>query len=339
MTVGNTPIVEVDGILAKLECCNPCGSIKDRIAEFILRKSKASGVLQPGQPIIEATSGNTGIAMAYYGREAGHPVTIVMPENMTEERKALIRGFGADLILCSVEGSFAEAAEIRDRLAIERGWFNPDQFSNPYNVECHRTTTGAELIGQLEGRQVDAFVAGVGTGGTLIGIGEALREHYPNVHLAAVEPAESAVMTGGEAGPHAIYGIGDGFIPAIAGDGSGGTHPLIDEAIVVSSKEAIDAALELKEKYDLCVGISSGANFVAARRLHARFKTVATVFADGFEKYTAHGLTRCEGGCAHADRCSFPIREVAIRAGASPTPQTTTDQAEAQTQVQQERRP
>ena len=335
MTLGNTPIVEVDGILAKLECCNPCGSIKDRIAEFILHKSKATGELKPGQPIIEATSGNTGIAMAYYGRAAGHPVTIVMPENMTEERKALIRGFGADLILCSVKGSFAEAAEIRDRLAKERGWFNPDQFSNPYNVECHRTTTGAELLEQLEGRTLDAFVAGVGTGGTLIGIGEALRERYPTVHLAAVEPAESAVMTGGDTGPHAIYGIGDGFIPAIASDGSGGTHPLINEAIDVSSQDAIDAAIELKEKFQICVGISSGANFVAARRLRCRFETVATVFADGFEKYTAHGLTRCEGGCAHADRCSFPIREVAKRIGASPMPQTTTDQTGAPTPPRQ----
>lgn len=313
MAVGNTPLVEVDGILAKLECCNPCGSIKDRIAEYILRKSKETGALKPGQPIIEATSGNTGIAMAYYGREAGHPVTIVMPENMTEERKALIRGFGADLILCSVEGSFAEAASIRDRLAEERGWFNPDQFSNPYNVECHRTTTGAELVAQAGDRKIDAFVAGIGTGGTLIGIGEALRERFPDVHLAAVEPAESAVMTGGASGPHAIYGIGDGFIPALAGDGAGSKHPMIDEVIVVSSQDAIDTAIELKERYEMCVGISSGANLVAARQLKKRFDCVATVFADGFEKYTGHGLTRCEGGCAHADRCSYPIRDVALR--------------------------
>ena len=299
-----TPLIEVEGILVKLECVNPTGSVKDRIAEYILTKSKQVGLLAPGQRIVEATSGNTGIALAYYGRQLGHPVTIIMPENMTEERKACIRSLGANLVLSSTEGSFAEAAAIRDREAAANGWFNPDQFSNPLNVECHRTTTGRELIEQASGVPIGAFVAGVGTGGTLIGVGEALRELWPSVHVAAVEPAESAVMSGGPPRPHAIFGIGDGFIPALASNGSGGLHPMIDEVVVVSSQEAIAAAHELRTRLGLCVGISSGANFVAAQRLRERFQTVATVFSDGFSKYVSHGLCASEpGACAFESIC------------------------------------
>lgn len=297
--VGNTPLLEVGGVLVKLECVNRTGSVKDRIAVAILKESRRLGLLKEGQPIVEATSGNTGIAMAYFGREFGHPVTIVMPENMTEERKERIRGLGADLVLCSVEGSFAEAAAIRDRMAEEKGWFNPDQFSNPLNTACHRETTGAELLAQA-GRQIDAFVAGVGTGGTLIGVGEALQAANPESLIAAVEPAESAVMSGGPPGPHAIFGIGDGFIPAIASDGQGGLHPMIGRVIVVSSEEAIRGAETLREEHGLCVGISSGANFVAAKRLQGDFEVVATVFADGYEKYESHGLCAAEPG-----RCVF----------------------------------
>lgn len=304
--VGATPTLEVEGILAKLECVNRTGSIKDRIAWAILSESKRKGLLRPGQPVVEATSGNTGIAMAYFGAKLGHPVTIVMPENMTEERKARIRGFGAELILCSVEGSFAEAAEIRDRLAKDRGWFNPDQFSNPLNPECHRATTGQELIGQAE--KIDAFVAGVGTGGTLIGVGQALRDRWSDVGVFAVEPAESAVMTGGAAGPHAIYGIGDGFIPAIASDGAGGLHPMITGVEVITSDEAIEAANWLRTEHGLCVGISSGANYLAAKRLQSRYGTVATVFSDGYMKYQGHGLCAAEPGrCKHEKKCAVML--------------------------------
>jgi cysteine synthase A len=298
--VGATPLVEVEGVFAKLECVNPCGSIKDRIGRYILEESRARGLLAPGQRIIEATSGNTGIALAFFARELGHPITIVMPENMTEERKAVIRSLGADLVLCSTEGSFAEAAAIRDRLAAENGWFNPDQFSNPLNVECHERTTGAELVRQLRGRKLGAFVAGIGTGGTIIGIGRALKAAVPDVHIAAVEPLESAVMSGGPPGEHAISGIGDGFIPALAGDGRGGVHPMIDEVICVSTEEAMAAARRIAREYGFCVGVSSGANFVAAKRLEPRFGLVATVFPDGFTKYKSRGLERCEPG-----RCPF----------------------------------
>lgn len=311
---GNTPLVEVDGIFAKLECVNPTGSIKDRIASMILRESLRLGLLKPGQPIVEATSGNTGIAMSYFGRKFGHPVTIVMPENMTEERKERIRALGADLVLCSVEGSFAEAAEIRDRLARDNDWFNPDQFSNPLNAECHRTTTGAEILSEMAGHRIDAFVAGVGTGGTLIGVGQALRDVNHEVAVIAVEPAESAVMSGGPAGPHAIYGIGDGFIPALASDGAGGLHPMIGGVEVVSSADAIEAAHLLREKHGLCVGISSGANFVAASRLQAQYETVVTVFADGHDKYTAHELCPADPGeCLFESVCTKHKESLLIR--------------------------
>jgi len=302
--VGDTPLIKVGGVFAKLECTNPCGSVKDRIAVYILRESARRGLLRPGLGIVEATSGNTGIAFSFYGHRAGHPVTIVMPEDMTEERKRMMRDLGAELILCSAEGSFAEAAAIRDRLARERGWFNPDQFSNPLNVLCHARTTGQEIVDHFErhhpGRPIDAFVAGVGTGGTLIGVGKRLRARWPNVHLAAVEPAESPVMSGGRPGRHGIGGIGDGFIPAIASDGEGGIHPLIDQVIQVTTADAKEASLALGQGVGYCVGISSGANLLAAQRLAERFRTVITVFPDSYSRYTSVGLAHCEAG-----KCPF----------------------------------
>ncbi|MEO7793371.1 MAG: cysteine synthase family protein [Thermoanaerobaculia bacterium] len=314
--VGETPLVEVEGIRAKLECANPCGSIKDRIGRYILEESRRRGLLLPGQRIVEATSGNTGIALAHFGRLLGHPVTIVMPESMTEERKSILRSLGADLVLSSAEGSFAEAAAIRDRLALEHGWFNPDQFSNPLNVECHELTTGAELVRQLADRPIDAFVAGIGTGGTLIGIGRALRRVHPAVRLVAVEPEESAVLSGGPPGDHGISGIGDGFVPAIASDGRGGIHPEIDEVAQVSTPEAIAAARRLAEVHGLCVGISSGANFVVAARLTARGLAVATVFADGFTKYRSRGLVPCQPGhCPFEHELDLPAPQGSAGAG------------------------
>ena len=299
--VGNSPLVLLEGVYAKLECTNPCGSIKDRIVEYILERSEAQGILSPGQRIVEATSGNTGIAYAYYARRKGYPITIVMPENMTEERKSIMRDLGAQLILCSEKGSFAEAASIRDQLARDNGWFNPDQFSNPLNEECHWATTGSEILAQVAAQStapIDAFVAGVGTGGTLMGVGRRLRESFPEMRLVAVEPAESAVMTGGPAGTHGIGGIGDGFIPALAGDGNGGRSPLIDEVEVVATE---DARLEAQRLSTLghCVGVSSGANFIAAQRLARRFLTVVTVFPDSYAKYFSQGLRHCTpGACA-----------------------------------------
>src|SRR3989338_670700 len=308
--VGNTPLIKVDGIYAKLECVNPTGSVKDRIAKYILEESERNGLLHKGKTIVEATSGNTGIALAYYGRELGHPVTIVMPRNMSEERKRIICDLGAELILCSEEGSFAEAAKIRDLMAMEKRYFNPDQFSNPLNVECHYRTTGQEILQQIKRDQIDsidAFVAGVGTGGTLMGVGKALKEVYSNIYIAAVEPSESSVMSGGSPGLHKIQGIGDGFIPKIVQGPRGGLNQLIDEVICISSAEAKEAANYIRQEYGFCVGASSGANFLAARQLEKRFRTIVTIFPDGYGKYQSLGLKHCQLG-----RCPYESGRVEV---------------------------
>ena len=302
---GNTPFVRVQDVFCKLECVNPTGSVKDRIAEFILTCSAKRGLLKPGMRIAEATSGNTGIALAYFGRRMGYPVTIVMPENMTESRKELIRSLGAELLLCSKEGSFLEAVRIRDEIAAGPNVFCPDQFGNPMNVECHRLTTGREVIEALK-RPPKAFVAGVGTGGTLMGVGLALKEAFPNVKLIAVEPAESAVMSGRLPGEHGIYGIGDGFIPSIVQDGRGRLHPAIDDVWTVSTDEATATALELAEMNGFCVGISSGANFAAARRATEAYGKTVTIFPDGYRKYEAQGLHGTQA-CPFRNLCSPAI--------------------------------
>ncbi len=310
--VGNTPLLEVDGIFAKLECTNPLGSIKDRIAKYIIERSEAEGLLRPGMEIVEASSGNTGIALAYFARERGYPITIVMPENMTEERKSILRALGAKVRFCS-RGDFAEAARIRDEMARDPMYFNPDQFSNPLNVECHYLTTGVEILEQMgsQGLDVGAFVAGVGTGGTLIGVGKRLREAFPDVKVVAVEPVESAVMSGGPPGMHGIQGIGDGFIPAIATDGQGGLNAIIDMVECVSTEEATEAASYLVNEQGICVGISSGANYVAAKRVAQAHGTTVTVFADGFSKYGSVGLRRTtKGPCRFHKECNCPLRDV-----------------------------
>ncbi len=298
LTVGNTPLIKIEGIYTKLECTNPLGSVKDRIAKYIIKKSERQELLKKGQPVVEATSGNTGIALAYYGRLAGHPVTIVMPCDMTEERKCRIKEFGAELILCA-EGNFAEAKEIRDKLAAEKGYFNINQFANPLNTDCHYRNTGQEIIRQIP-VIADAFVAGVGTGGTLIGVGQALREINLSTYIAAVEPLESAVMSGGKPGKHQIQGIGDGFIPEIVRGPRTGLHELIDEVLCISGQEALAAAHYIEKEHHFCVGASSGANFLAAKKLAERFKTVVTIFPDSYDRYSSVGLKHCaEGTCPY----------------------------------------
>jgi len=298
--VGNTPLVRVDGVYAKLECVNPTGSIKDRMVKFILDESEKRGLLKKGMVIVEATSGNTGIALAYFGRQKGYEVKIIMPDNMTEERKELIRGFGAELILSPEKEGFLQALWIRDNMVRAGNCFTTDQFSNDLNTECHYQTTGRELIKQLDAESVSphAFVAGVGTGGTLMGIARALREANPNIFVAAVEPAESAVMSGGEPGPHEIGGIGDGFVPVLVKDKEGTLNPLIKEVMQITSDEAIAESKRLANDFGFCVGVSSGANFLAAERLKSRFENIVTVFPDGFTRYESLGL-------GPSGRCGF----------------------------------
>jgi cysteine synthase A len=308
MNTGLTPLLKIDDIYAKLECTNPCGSIKDRIAKYIIEESEKKGLLKPGMTIIEATSGNTGISMSYWGVKKGYRVIIVMPENMTKERQQIIKEMGAKLVLCKA-GDFAEAARIRNEMAEQPGFFNPDQFSNPLNVECHYKTTGQEIISQMKEHSlvIDAFVAGIGTGGTLIGVAKALKEVNPNVHIAAVEPTESAIMSGKPAGIHGIGGIGDGFIPEIASDGKGGINDIINEVICISTKDSVQAADHLNKEYGYCVGVSSGANYLAAQQLRKKYRTVVTVFSDGYFKYQSQGLSACE-----KDRCKYKNEETSL---------------------------
>lgn len=315
MEVGNTPLLRVDGIFAKLECANPLGSIKDRIAKYIIEESEKLGLLKRGMSIVEASSGNTGIALSYFAREKNYPVIIVMPKNMTDERKRILRNLGAELILCS-EGDFAEAKKIRDEIAEKPGYFNPDQFSNLLNAECHYKTTAAEILEQIKSYSdsIDVFVCGVGTGGTLVGCGKRLREVFPAVKIVAVEPLESPVMSGGKPGSHGIQGIGDGFVPALASNGKGGLNGLIDQIICVSTNEAKEAAKYLAKERNLCIGISSGANFLAAKRMAADYGTIVTIFPDGFSKYKSQGLARKgKGPCPHQKECNCPSKAQCLK--------------------------
>jgi len=319
LEVGNTPLVKVDGIYAKLECVNPTGSIKDRMVKFILDESERRGLLRKGMVIVEATSGNTGISLSYFGKQKGYDVRIIMPVNVTTERKDLVRGFGAELILCTAEGGYLEAVGIRDRMVKEDGCFTTDQFSNSLNTQCHYQTTGQEIVRQLaaESATTGAFVAGVGTGGTLMGVARALREVNPNLYVAAVEPSESAVMSGGKPGPHKIGGIGDGFVPDLV-RAEGNLSPVIEEVIRVGSNEAVDGSRTLAKNFGFCVGISSGANFVAAKRLKKRFDCVVTVFPDGFTRYESLGLKPSKTCGFHGAACRRHDEIVASLRGSQP---------------------
>jgi cysteine synthase A len=297
---GNTPLLAIDcevfdkprTIYAKAENLNFTGSIKDRMALVIIRRGYETGALAPGGLIIEATSGNTGISFAALGRALGHPVTIFMPDWMSEERKALIRSFGATVRLVSAgEGGFLGSIRLAEELASATpGAFLPRQFANEDNIEAHATTTGPELWEQLRwnGITPDAFVAGVGTGGTIMGVGRFLRQVNPAVGLYPVEPANSPTLTTGhKVGKHRIQGISDEFIPPIV------DLNVLDRVIAVDDGDAILMAQKLAAEVGLGVGISSGANFVAALEVQRRTgldSTVVTVFPDSNKKYLTTDL-------------------------------------------------
>jgi cysteine synthase A len=285
--VGHTPLVIFEGVLVKLECANPGGSVKDRIASFMLRRALSRGELAPGDTVVEATSGNTGIAMAFAARALGLKALIFMPEHMSVERRRMMERLGAEVRLTPQAESFAGACARRDEFQGRPGYFIPDQFGNPDNTLCHRETTGRELLDQLREHGVtrlDAFVAGVGTGGTLMGVGQALREVMPDVRIVAVEPEESAVMSGGAVGDHGIMGIGDGFIPALV------DLAAVSEIVRVCTAEAHEMALRIRSQHGHCVGRSAGANTVAALRLAGRGLTVATLWPDCADRYGSVGL-------------------------------------------------
>ncbi len=288
-----TPFNVVDGIYFKQECANETGSIKDRFIMYWLDHMERNGKLKKGDTIIEASSGNTGISLSYFGSKRGYNVKIVMPQNMSIERKNLIKNNGSELLECDA-GDFALAASIRDNKILKYGFHSPLQFSNQLNIDAHYWTTGLEIISQFNSinpsKSIDVFVSGVGTGGTLIGVAKRLREFFPCVKIVAVEPEESAVMSSRNAAVHKIQGIGDGFIPQIVkGTGKNGLHELIDEVALVHSEEAIQKAKELAQKGHY-VGISSGANFAVSQKYSQEGKNVVTVFADGASKYISMGL-------------------------------------------------
>ena len=285
--IGNTPLIRLKGenIFAKAEFLNPGGSIKDRIALGMLEGAERDGRLKPDSIIAEPTSGNTGIGLALVGGLKGYRVRIFMPENMSEERKLLIRTLGAELVLTPAEESIGGAVKrVRQLQAEDPRVFVPQQFENPDNPRVHYEETAHELWRQTSG-DVACFVAGVGSGGTLQGVGRFLKEHKPDVRIVAVEPKNVSALLGHEPGLHQIQGIGDGFIPEIL------DVSMVDEVVEITDEQAIETTRELGRKYGLLVGISSGANVYAARQIASRIKgNVATVLPDRAERYFSTAL-------------------------------------------------
>tara|TARA_Y100000593_G_scaffold93893_1_gene190457 strand:- start:1092 stop:1958 length:867 start_codon:yes stop_codon:yes gene_type:complete len=277
--VGNTPLIQLsEKLYAKFETYNPSGSIKDRMVSYILKEAERTGKLKKGDTIIEATSGNTGIAISMFGAANGYEVVIIMPENMSEERVQMMKAFGAKVWFVEA-GDFDGAIDKRDRYVKEFGWFTVNQFHNPLNIECHYETTGVEILQQAP-YKISAFVDGTGTGGTVMGVRKRLIEKYPDVQTVVVEPQESPVMSGGEPGLHGIQGIGDGskFLVDLS---------VVDDIMMVRTESAKEKTRELISK-GLLVGISSGANVLAAERWIEKNNPegiVVTVLCDRGERY------------------------------------------------------
>jgi len=278
---------EMAQIYVKLESFNPGGSVKDRIALRMIEDAEKSGKLKPGMMIIEPTSGNTGIGLAMVGAAKGYPVTLVMPETMSIERRKLMQAYGANLVLTpgadGMKGAIAEA----NRLAEEKDGFVPAQFDNPANPKVHEETTAKEIVNAFEKNGLDAFVAGVGTGGTITGVGNELKRMYSNIKIYAVEPEESPVLEGGQSGPHKIQGIGAGFVPSIL------NINIYDEVLPVKSNDAMETAREIAKKEGILVGISSGAALFAAIEVAKKMTSdqkVLVLLPDNGERYLSTEL-------------------------------------------------
>lgn len=281
--VGGTPLIEIDGVFAKLEYLNPTGSIKARLATFLIERAEREGLLRSGDTIVEASSGNTGNALSWVAALKGYRMVVVMPNGMTRERVAISRAFGAEVELV---GDFHVNAALARAQALGRrpGWFCPQQFESEWNIEENREWLAPELLAQLpQGRLPDAIVCGIGTGGTLIGVGQAIRALNPDVMLIAVEPDESQTLLCGEIGTHPLEGIADGFIPGIVARNLG----TVDDVIIVPGEDAL-AEMHGLARRGLFVGPSSGAHLAAARQLRETrpdLDTVVTFFCDAGEKY------------------------------------------------------
>ncbi|MFD0317874.1 cysteine synthase A [Streptomyces flavalbus] len=293
--IGRTPLVELrrfgEGLparlVAKLESANPGGSVKDRIALAMIEDARDSGALRPGQRIVEPTSGNTGIGLAMVAAALGHPVMFTMPESMSVERRALLRAYGADLVLTPAAAGMRGAVERAAEMAEANGWFMPQQFRNPANPDAHRRTTAQEIWQDTEGR-VDVLVAGVGTGGTVTGVGQVLKEKKPEVTVVAVEPAESAVLSGGDPGPHRIQGLGAGFVPDVL------DTSVYDAVRRVSLTQAQEAARRLARTEGVLAGVSGGAALHAAaavaRDPRHEGALIVVVLPDTGERYLSTDL-------------------------------------------------
>jgi len=288
--IGGTPLVRLNRlspsggatIYGKAEFYNPGGSVKDRICLNMIDEAEKQGLLKPGSTIVEPTSGNTGIGLALVSAVRGYKLILVMPEGMSLERASLLSSYGAQLVLTpareGMRGSIKEAESILEQ---NPEYFMPNQFSNPANPAMHRKTTAVEIWDALEGK-IDAFVAAVGTGGTITGCGEVFKEKNPHVKIVAVEPAGSPVLSGGEAGPHKIQGIGAGFVPSVL------NRALLDQIIMVTDEEAYQTTKQLAKKEGLLVGISAGANVFAAQKIAESLgpgKNVVTILCDTGERY------------------------------------------------------
>ena len=290
--IGNTPLISLEQttglqVFAKAEFLNPGGSIKDRIALNMIEQAEKDGKLRPGMTIVEPTSGNTGIGLALCGVRKGYRVIIVMPENMSEERKKIIRALGAELVLTDPAKSIAGSVDKAMEIAGSSGdYFVPQQFKNPANPETHYRTTAVELAEQL-GKKIDIYVSGVGSGGTLQGVAQYLLERNPDCKIVAVEPKNVSALLGDEPGLHQIQGIGDGFIPDIL------DTSIITDIVEVSDDDAINTARELARVQGLLVGTSSGANVWAAKKMAEKYgkgMIVATVLPDRAERYFSTAL-------------------------------------------------
>lgn len=296
--IGNTPLLELErynckhkleaSLIGKLEYFNPGGSVKDRVALSMINDAERKGLLRPGAIIIEPTSGNTGVGLALVAAVRGYTLILTMPETMSLERRNLLKALGAKIVLTpgaeGMKGAIAKAEALKQE---NLGSIILQQFENPANPAAHIATTGEEIWRDTEGK-IDIFVAGVGTGGTVTGVGKALKKHNPNIRIVAVEPASSAVLSGGKAGPHKIQGIGAGFVPAIY------DAAVVDEVIPVNNDDAIRSSRELASAEGLLVGISSGAAIAAAtqiaKRLENRDKTIVALLPDTGERYLSTEL-------------------------------------------------
>jgi cysteine synthase A len=272
-------------LFAKLEAFNPGGSVKDRIGVSMIEAAEREGRIQPGRTtVVEATSGNTGIALAFVCAAKGYDLVLTLPQGMSREREGLLRLYGARVEVTESLGGMTEAVEAAQALATSDDFFLPDQFSNPANPEIHRQTTGPEIWEALDAR-VDVFVAGVGTGGTITGAGEVLKQRNPQCRIVAVEPKSSAVLSGGRAGPHKIQGIGAGFVPQVL------NREVIDEVISVEDEDAIATARELARREGVLAGISGGAAVWAALSVAARPESrgarIVTILPDSGERYVS----------------------------------------------------